>query len=196
MELAGNEKKIQALFRELKLEDESVVPGFVRLWNRAQATSRKPRRAFKTSFALATGLLVITLCSLAYWSRNWQRSQPQNSTVAVRSTTPGSTPARPPATPEPKQLVPNKAPDRIRANRPRRLTNPKLETRNSEPETTHRQAQLTFRNATLREAVAISSWQSPTATLMQSPADDVLTKLPQLDRSVTEFKSFLPNTPK
>jgi hypothetical protein len=30
---------------------------------------------------------------------------------------------------------------------------------------------------------------------MQSPADDVLTSLPQLDRSLTELKTFLPDTP-
>jgi hypothetical protein len=58
-----------------------------------------------------------------------------------------------------------------------------------------RQADLNAGNAAIRETVSISSWQSPTATLMQSPADDVLTSLPQLDRSLTELKTFLPNTP-
>jgi hypothetical protein len=42
--------------------------------------------------------------------------------------------------------------------------------------------------------VAISNWQSPTITLMESPSDDVLTSLPQLDQSATELKTFLPGT--
>lgn len=183
MELAGNEKKIQALFRELKLEDERVAPGFVRLWNSAQATSQRPRRAFKISFAVATALFVITLCSLALWPRNWQRGQQPNSGVAVRSTPPGPTSAPLPATPGPKQLGVAEPRNRARSNRwARKLT-------------ARRQAELTARNAAIREAVAISSWQSPTATLMQSPADDVLTSLPQLDRSAAQLKSFLPNSP-
>lgn len=188
MELTGNEKKIQALFRELKLEDERVAPGFVRVWNRAQATSLRPRRAFKISFALATALLVITLCSLALWSRNLRRGQQSNPGVAGGSATPGSTPpstsAPPPATPEPTQLGVAEPRNRARSNRWAR----KLAAR--------RQAELSARNAAIGEAVAISSWQSPTATLMQSPADDVLTSLPQLSQPVNELKSFLPNTPK
>jgi hypothetical protein len=192
MELAGNEKKIQALFRELKVEDERVAPGFVRLWNRAQVKSQSPRRAFKTSFAVATALLVISLCAVAFWWRNWQQGQQQNSLVGSGSVTKGSmsnltSPSNlstpPAATPEPKQLVPHDARDRIRFTRQAR----KLATR--------RQAELSARNAVIREAVAISSWQSPTVTLMQSPADDVLTSLPQLDRSLSELKTFLPNTP-
>jgi hypothetical protein len=49
-------------------------------------------------------------------------------------------------------------------------------------------------NAALPEAISFSVWQSPTATLMHSPAHEVLVSLPQLDRSLTEMKSFLPNT--
>jgi hypothetical protein len=181
MELAGDEKRIQALFRELKLEDQRVVPGFDRLWNSAQARRSQPRRALKTSSAVFAALLVITLCAFVFWSRNWQQGQPRTSGVAGGSTTTGSTPS--PAIPESKQLVLGKAPDRITFNRrPRSLI-------------TRRQAKLP-RNALIHEAVAISSWQSPTATLMQSPADDLLTSLPRLDRSVTELKTFLSNPSK
>jgi hypothetical protein len=181
MELPGNEKKIQALFRELKLEDERVAPVFARVWNRAEAASQRPRHAFKISFVLATALLLIALGSLSLWSRNRQQIQQPNSGVAVR-TMPGSTLAPPAATPEPKQLVLDETGNRARSNRwARKLA-------------AHRQAELTARNAAMREALAISSWQSPTTTLMQSPADDVLTSLPQLNRSAAELNSFLPNT--
>ncbi len=182
MALAGNEKKIQALFRELKLADERVAPGFIRVWNRAQATSPGSPRLFRISFAVAAALFVMTLYSLVLW-RNWQRSQPSNPSAADGSIESGSTPAPPLATPGPTQLGVAEPSNRVKSNRwGRKLT-------------ARRQPDLNARNAAIRRALAISSWQSPTATLMQSAADDVLTSLPQLDRSLTELKTFLPNTP-
>lgn len=184
MESAGNEKRIQTLFCELKSEDERLAPGFVKLWNRAQLTTSRPLRAFKISFAAATALVVITVCSLAFWSRNRERAQQAEPGVAIQSAIPGPTTTPPPAIRQPKQLVVAGLSDRIRSIRWSR----KLAAR--------RQAELTARNAAIREAIAISSWQAPTATLMQSPADDLLTTLPQLDRSVTELNSFLPHSQK
>jgi hypothetical protein len=189
MELVGNEKKIQALFRELKLADERVAPEFIKVWDRAQATS--PRwtspgspRVFNPSFGLATvALLVIILSSLLLWPRNGQRSEQVDPKIATESETPGSTTAPLRATPPPTiQSVLARSPVRIKSNQWAR----KLAAR--------RKADLDARNAVIREAVSISSWQSPTATLMQSPADHVLTSLPQLDRSLNELKTFLPNT--
>jgi hypothetical protein len=179
MELAGDEKRIQALFRELKLADQRVAPGFDRLWNRAQARGSQPRRAFKTSFAVFTTLLVVTLSAFVFWSRNWQQRQPETSGVAGGSTTNASTLS--PAVPEPRRLFLDRATDRITFNR------------SSRPLVTRPQAKLT-RNSVIREAVAISSWQSPTAKLMHSPADVLWTSLPRLDRSVTELKTFLANS--
>src|SRR5882724_4748306 len=149
MELTGNEKKIQALFRELKLADERVAPGFIRVWNNAQATSPGSPRLFKISFAVATVLFVITLCSLVLWSRNWQRSQPSNPGVATGPTTPGSTPAPPAAMPParqgPTQLRAAAPPNRVKPNRWDR----KLVAR--------RHVDLNVRNATIRETIPISS---------------------------------------
>jgi len=189
MELVGNEKRIQALFRELKLADERVAPEFIKVWNRAQATSPGSPRVFKISFAVATAaLLVITLSALVLWSRNGQPGDQVDPKVATESTPPGSTPAPHQATPatppptRPLRSVVAQSPVRVKSNQ----WPPKLAAR--------RKADLEARNAVIREAVSISSWQSPTATLMQSPADHVLTSLPQLDRSLNELKTFLPNT--
>ncbi len=191
MELVGNEKKIRALFRELKLADERVAPEFIRVWNRAQAKSPGSPRVFRISFAMAMALIVIALCSLVLWSRSSQRSQQPGSTLATGPTTAGSmpgsiagsTPAPPSATPPPRQLVVAEPPNRIKSNRWDRKV------------VARRHAKLNAGNAAIRETVSISSWQSPTARLMQSPADDVLTSLPQLDRSLTELKTFLPDKP-
>ncbi|MGH9959068.1 MAG: hypothetical protein ACREBC_18380, partial [Pyrinomonadaceae bacterium] len=59
----------------------------------------------------------------------------------------------------------------------------------------HQSKLRALRRAEIQNAAAISSWQSPTARLMQSPADDVLTWVPQLHQYIMELKSFLPNTP-
>ncbi len=187
MESAGNEKKIQALFRELKLADERVAPEFIRVWNRAQATRSVAPRVFKISFAMAMALSVIALSSFVLWSRNWQRSQQPGPSVATGPTTAdstaGSTPAPPPATSGPTKLVVAEPPIHVKPNRwDRKVVG-------------RRHADLNTGNAAIRETVSMSSWQSPTETLMQSPADDVLTSLPQLDRSLTELKTFLPNGP-
>jgi len=193
MELVGNEKKIRALFRELKLADERVAPEFIRVWNRAQASSPGSPRVFKISFAVATVLFVIILSSVALWPRNWQGSQQPGRNVATGPTpgsivdsmagsTAGATPP-PTATPGPTQLVVAHPPNRVKSD----CWDRKVVAR--------RHAKLDAGNAAIRETVSISSWQSPTARLMQSPADDVLTSLPQLDRSLTELKTFLPDKP-
>lgn len=183
MDSAGGEEKIQALFRELKLADERVAPEFNRVWDRAQSTSPGSPRVFKISLAVATALFVISLSSLVLWSQNWQRSQQLNPGIATGPATPGSTPAPQSATPAPELLGVVAPPNRLKSNR-RDLK-----------VTARRHANLNARNAAIREDISISSWQSPTATLMQSPVDHVLTSLPQLDRSLTNLKTFLPNTP-
>src|SRR5207237_9472181 len=50
--------------------------------------------------------------------------------------------------------------------------------------------------AAKKQATAISSWQSPAATLLSSPNDDLLKSLPQLNESTNDLKSFLPTKPK
>jgi hypothetical protein len=55
-----------------------------------------------------------------------------------------------------------------------------------------RRAQLLKRRAIISNARAIAVWQSPTTALLESPAEDVLSALPQLTQSAVELKSFLP----
>ena len=183
MELDGNEKRLQTLFRELKLAEERMAPEFKGMWNRAQALSPRPSRLFNISLAVATALVVLTLSSLVLWSQTWRERQLSNSALAAGPARIDSTPAPPAATPgviHPGVVEPA---NRARSNRGDRKV------------VARRHPNLNARNADVRKAGSISNWQSPTATLLQSPADNVLTSLPQLDRSVTELKTFLPNTP-
>jgi len=175
MESAGSEKRLQTLFRELKLADERVAPDFIGVWNRVQ-TSPSPR-GFRISLAVATALTVITLSSLVLWWKNWQPAQRSNQAVVSGPATPDAMPAPGLATPD------HAVPVHSKSNR----RNVKLVAR--------RHPALNTTNVAIGEDVSISNWQSPTARLLQSPADHVLTSLPQLDRSLINLKTFLPDTP-
>lgn len=69
MELGGTEKRIQALFSELSLEDRTQVPRFERLWTRVEKTSPAP--LFRRAWVMA--VVIIAAASLfALWSRQSQ----------------------------------------------------------------------------------------------------------------------------
>ena len=71
MELGGTEKRIQALFSELSLEDRVHVPRFEKLWTRVEKTSPAP--LFRRSWAMTAAVVVITAASsFALWSRQSQ----------------------------------------------------------------------------------------------------------------------------
>ena len=185
MELVGEEKRIQALFSELRLADEQTVPRFAAVWQRAQARTARPARAFNLSFVMATALLVCALVSLALWSKYSQPSVLQVAVVgpAIRTVTPG-----------PVQVVkglevnpPVAGEKRIRfssISRAQRLA-------------VQRHALMLAANRkAAQEAEAISNWQSPTSALLKSQNDELLKSLPQLNENADELKSFLPNKPK
>lgn len=186
MELIGEEKKIQALFSELRFADEQTMPQFAALWNRAQAVTVRPARtrAFNLSFAAVTALLVVALVSLALWSRSSQRNFSTSPVVA--STTP---PAAGPAKAIEDAAVKPNVPDEKRQRRSSTSSASKAAVQ-------RRALMLAVNRKAAQDAKAISSWESPTATLLNSQNDDLLKSLPQLSDSVDELKSFLPNKPK
>ena len=71
MELGGTEKRIQALFSELSLEDRTHVPRFERLWTRVEKTNPAP--SFRRSWAVTAAVVVIAAASsIALWTRQSQ----------------------------------------------------------------------------------------------------------------------------
>ena len=190
MESGWEEKKIQALFSELKSTDEQVAPRFATIWNRTQLAPRRIR-AFNPAFVAATALLVCALISLAVWSRYTQRTQP---TVAVVA--PPSVVAAPPsvlpsvvAPPAPVAVSTSPGADEVRSSptqqnikrsRPIRLR-------------AQQNTLLAGNQKLTREAKAITNWQSPTSSLLSSPSDEIFSSLPQLNQSASELKSFLPS---
>ena len=70
MELGGTEKRIQALFSELSLEDRTHVPQFEQLWTmRVEKTTPAP--LFRRSWAVAV-VVIATAGLFALWSRQSQ----------------------------------------------------------------------------------------------------------------------------
>ena len=69
MQLAGPEKRIQALFSELSLEDRTHVPRFEQLWTRVEQIT--PTRGFRRAWAVAI-VVIAAASSFALWSRQSQ----------------------------------------------------------------------------------------------------------------------------
>lgn len=180
MELAGEQKRIQALFSELRLAEEQTVPRFATVWNRAQARTVRPARAFNLSFVAATALLICALVSLAVWS---QYSQPK-APAAVAGTI--------------------NAAGLVKATRGTTVI-PATEVKSSHNNSIARARGLAAQKHALllainrraaRDARVISNWESPTSALLKSQNDELLKSIPQLNANADELKSFLPNKPK
>jgi hypothetical protein len=180
MELVGEEKKIQALFSELRLADEQVAPSFVGVWNRAQLRTRVSPLRF--SFAAAAFAVFVAVVALTLWSNSRRQTLQPNAIVAV--TTPAETPVTPPASTVPTQ--PKGVSDEEQRQAARKIRAARFAAR-------QRAELLAARRAEIRDVTAISIWQSPTATLLSSQNDALLNSLPQLNESAKELKSFLPN---
>lgn len=179
MESGWEEKKIQALFSELKTADEQVAPRFATTWNRAQPAPRR-RLAFNPVFVAATAVLIFAVVSLAVWW-GYSRQTPQNN-IAILTSPPESTAPSVVTSPSgtadvqtPKAVQTVKRPSVNRLARQRHA------------------ALLAANHKLASEAKAITSWESPTSALLSSPSDEVFGSLPQLNQSASDLKSFLPN---
>jgi hypothetical protein len=177
MEIVGNDNRIRALFSEFKIADAQAAPHFTAVWHRAEAGVPKARRAFNFSAVAVTALLLLTLGSLGVWSMYLNRSNARSEVFAeltatdklvpeIRTSVDVTTPAGD------EQAV--RRPIRSRATR-----------------SVARNVSLLARNKET-EATTVDTWQSPTAALLTSPADDLFKSLPQLNENANELKSFLP----
>lgn len=181
MELSGEEKKLQALFSELKAADEEAAPRFARVWNRATPVAR---RAFflNPAFVVATALLVCAVISLAVWSRYRPPTEP----AVVR--------VDPPAAPKTAHASewPTVAPVAAPTTTP---TKENTTARRNRTTVRRNSIQLAVNRKLTRDAKAISDWQSPTSALLSSSSDELFSSLPQLNENANGLQSFLPNRP-
>jgi hypothetical protein len=177
MELSGEEKKLQALFSEVKAADEESAPRFATVWNRAQIAPRRIR-GFNPAFVAATLLLVFGVVAFAVWSRYSRTTPAPQLTVAQSSQAPATTkaPETPRATEAPLEVKPNKS---------------LVASRGNKAATRHANLVAADHKIT-KDAKTISNWQSPTTALLTSPSDEIFSSVPELNQSATQLKSFLP----
>lgn len=166
MEFSGDEKRIQALFSELSLENQTRTPRFEKLWLRAEANA--PARAPLATRLVLVAILVIVVMSFVA-ARTWLSSSQTENTANIPSQIIPTTSA--PRVQQPEQLLSATSKNSVR---PRRLIRHQTE------------------RATIRQAEMLSNWQSPTNTLLNSPTASVLSSLPQLNQSAKDLEQFLP----
>jgi hypothetical protein len=178
MELAGDEKRIQALFSELSREDAQAAPRFEKLWREAALAEQTPRLRRSlvpvVAAAAATVIVAITVLFVA-WSRERRDKSPieQNAQNVAPLPSESQPQAREPENREPDNKVtqrrtPSHAPRRRTLSR-RRPQEPALE----------------------QQAAMLANWKSPTAKFMTAPTGSVFSSLPQLNESVKDLQSFL-----
>jgi hypothetical protein len=176
MELIGDEKRIRALFSNVRLADEKSAPSFSGVWNRAQLKPIGPARAFNLSFVAAGVVLACVLVSIAWWSSH----RPQSQDPAIANVPSIASPIA--------QVV-----EPANNSEPQKVTQRRLSGRSLALKLAARRHALLVAavKKTLRDAKAIESWQSPTVKLLSSPSDELLKTLPQLNQTAEELKSFL-----
>ena len=170
MESAGDKKRIRALFCELSLEDQSAAPRFEELWRRAETTTPDSLRSVSPSFKLLVSVLaLVAMCLFAFWSR-YSSTPPPQVVVSQANTSPTTTP---------------RAHDEDRVV----FANP----RGSPPQFPKKVARQRKAKSSVQDVAILSNWRSPTGSFLQFPVSPVFNSLPQLDQSVRELESFLPN---
>jgi hypothetical protein len=177
---SGEEKKIQTLFHELRLEDEQTAPRFAELLVREELRSTRTRTSLNFRFAAAVLIACLALFSLALLSRHWQHNPPSRTLLSNGPAEPAARQAQVADYPQP---IPTSAPEhehQVRKPRAARFGTRKYTTGSSGQPIT-------------RNVIAISRWQSPTAGLLHSQSDHLFKSLPQLNQTLRELESFLPN---
>jgi hypothetical protein len=167
MESIGDEKRIQALFSELSLEDQSRGPRFEKLWMRAGVNPPVPASLVRRFVPVFVALVVFAMVGLLA-TRSWTTVS-QHAVNIPPQVIPATSDA---SVRRPEQLLAAASKGPVR---PRKLIRPRQ-----------------TGGLTIRQAAMISNWQSPTNILLMSPAVSVLNSLPQLNQSAQELEQFLP----
>ena len=192
MELNGEDKRIQALFCELKREEDRSAPLFAKVWNVAEAESN--RRGFSglrfqsaanlPRFAMAIlifSLVVAATVVLPRYLRVPRQPRQAGHDYAEQAAAAGvrATSEEPPHSGKVPVIRESIQPtDRLLViRRPIRL----------------KRSQVAFAQQASLKPNRLSHWQSPTATLLHSSSDELLRFDPPMNQSAEEMKKFLTN---
>ncbi len=164
MEFNGDEKRIQALFSELSLEDQTRAPRFEKLWLRAGANTQAPA-PLVTRLVLVATVVIVVMSFVA--ARAWLSSSQSQQVASI-----------------PPQIIPTTAVPRVQHSglsaTSRDVTRPR------------RFARRPTERTAISQAAMLSNWQSPTNILLNSTTVSFLSSLPQLDQSARDLEQFLP----
>ena len=164
MEFSGDEKRIQALFSELSLADQTRAPRFEKLWSRAEASG--PALApLVMRFVLVAAVVIVVMSFVA--ARAWLSSAPSQQVANI-----------------PAQIIPTTSQPRVQHS--------ELSAASKDVARPRRFARRQIERTAITQAAMLSNWQSPTNILLNSPTVSVLSSLPQLDQSARDLEQFLP----
>jgi hypothetical protein len=165
MELVGDEKRIQALFSELKFQDQSIAPSFDRLWNSVPYPKPKRMAFVHPMVVFATIIIFGAISAVALWSK-----QAPNVDISV---------ARDVAPVVSVPIEVDVEPRKKLSRKPHHsLVRKNVRSAELEP-------------VMIEKVAVLSSWQSPTNSLMAYPSIVVVTSLPEFAQSVKDLESYL-----
>jgi hypothetical protein len=165
----GDEERIRQLFHELSCQERSLAPKFAGVLARAQNRNKGSETlAWSLKFAAAAGLCLAVLLTIRVL-RPVSSQEPAGHDSAPSSIASSGT-------------------DTVVV---RNASGPIITGRQAGARRRSRQQQ--FSRSLAITMKSLSSWQSPTAALLQTPQDEMLRTLPRLGESLQTIKSFSPD---
>jgi hypothetical protein len=173
MNLNGDEKRIQQLFRDMSRDDQRRVPQFASVLAARSGTAHSQNRTRSLRFAMAVAMLCAAL--LIAMSIIVRPSKPQG--VPANDDQASAPVVQPEAQPSDVPSQPSVGATKVE---PRRVI-----IRHAHPRRPSNGMEIAMKS--------LFAWQSPTASLLKTPSDELLRSLPRLGESLQTIKSFSPD---
>jgi hypothetical protein len=169
MNLNGDEKRIRQLFREMSLDDQRRAPEFESVLAAQSGKARSQDRTRSLRLAMAVAMLCVAL--LIAMVIIVRPSKPRGSADHEQASAPPFQPEAPPTVVPSQSIVESpKVRTIMKRARHRRPSN---------------QIEIAMKS--------LFAWQSPTASLLKTPGDELLRSLPRLGESFQTIKLFSPD---
>ena len=162
----GDEKRIRQLFHELSFEDLNRAPEFATVLAASKRQKSSGSSVLWWPVKVAAAAIMCVGLLIAYQAmRRGESQEPPQVLTATAVPSPGASSDVVRSSPEPSK-------------------------RGSRPIATRRRHHAQFSSSLTFAIRSMSSWQSPTAVLLQSPRDEMLKGLPRLGESLQMIKTF------
>ncbi len=164
----GDEQKIRTLFHDLRLEQQQLTPHFAAMWYRARLGTSASTSSWSLSLAVLSSVVVISVCSVGIWKNS------QRSAAEVVATSPNQQSLQQTSVPDSSSSLIKSA--RANSRHDGGETRSKL--------AAGRTKKVFEKRAENDRFVAVARWESPTDYLLHSPADEILTLVPELGQAI------------